>query len=83
VALGQKRLETPDISHNPFNAWNASLVVFPHDFEVACALKQTFAQCTIFLEGTLLITDVHPYDTRQTKTGQFASEKARSNSVQK
>jgi len=28
-----------------------------HGCEIACALKQTFAQCTIFLQGTLLVTN--------------------------
>jgi len=28
-----------------------------HGCEIACALKQTFAQCKIFLQGTLLVTN--------------------------
>jgi len=44
------------ISHSPFNVGNGSLVVCLHGCAVACAscaTKQTFAQCRIFLEGTL------------------------------
>ena len=28
-----------------------------HGCEIACALKQTFAQCKIFLQDTLLVTN--------------------------
>jgi len=38
--------------HKPFTAGNASLVVIAH----GCALKQTLAQCKIFLERTLSST---------------------------
>jgi len=35
-----------------------SLVVRLHGCEIACALKQTFAQCKMFLQGhPLLVTD--------------------------
>ena len=47
------------ISHSPFNAGNASLFVCLHGCPVACAscaTKQTFAQCRIFLVGTLVAT---------------------------
>jgi len=27
-----------------------------HGCEIACVLKQTFAQCKVFLQGTLLVT---------------------------
>jgi len=33
--------------------WNASVVVCLHGYAIACARKQTFARCKIFLEGTL------------------------------
>jgi len=33
--------------------WNASLVVCPHGCASAYALKQAFAQCKIFLDGTV------------------------------
>jgi len=45
------------ISRSPFNAWNASLFACLHGCAVACAscaTKQTFVQCRIFLEGTLV-----------------------------
>jgi len=28
-----------------------------HGCEITCALKQTFVQCKIFLQGTLLVTN--------------------------
>jgi len=34
---------------------NAPLVVCLHGCAIACALKRTFAQCKIFLEGTLVV----------------------------
>jgi len=42
-------------SHRPFTVLNASLVVRLHVCAVACALKEIFAQCKIFLEGTLVV----------------------------
>ena len=45
------------ISHSPCNVGNTSLFVCLHGCAVACtscATKQTFAQCRIFLEETLL-----------------------------
>ena len=53
------KFNTVYISRNPFNNWNASLVVRLHGCAVAfasCATKQTFAQCRIFLERTLFLT---------------------------
>jgi len=47
------------VSHSPFNAWNASLVVCLHDCATACAqyaTKLTIAQCRIFLEVTVKVT---------------------------
>jgi len=41
------------------NAWNASLVVCLHGYVIACALKEIFAQCKIFLEETLPAKHVH------------------------
>jgi len=41
------------VLHRPFTSRNASLVVCSHICAIACALKQTFAQCKILLEGTL------------------------------
>jgi len=44
-------------AHSPFNARNDSLFACLHGCAVACAscaTKQTFVQCRIFLEGTLL-----------------------------
>ena len=56
------------ISHSPFNAGNASLFVCLHDWAIACtscATKQTFAQCRIFLVGTLVarvaVTQIDQY----------------------
>ena len=42
------------ILHSPCNARDASLVVCLYGCTIACALKQIFAKCKIFLEGTLL-----------------------------
>ena len=39
------------ISHNPFTAWNASLVACLHGWAIVCALTQNFAQSIIFLRG--------------------------------
>ena len=44
------------VSRRPSTAWNSSLVVMTHGCAIACALNQTFAQCKIFLEGTLRAT---------------------------
>ena len=44
------------ISHSPCKARVASLAVCLHSCTIACALKQIFAQCDIFLEGKLLLT---------------------------
>ena len=41
--------------HRSLTTWNASLVVCSHGCAIACTLKQTSAQCKIFLEGTLLL----------------------------
>ena len=41
--------------HRSLTTWNASLVVWSHGCAIACTLKQTSAQCKIFLEGTLLL----------------------------
>ena len=42
-------------SHRPFTAWNGSLVVIAQGCASACALKQRFAQCKVFLEGRLML----------------------------
>jgi len=44
------------ISHSPCDAWNISPAVCRHNCEIACALKETFAQCKLFLEGTRGLT---------------------------
>jgi len=43
------------LSPSHFNAWKVSLVACRHlhGCTIACALRQTFAQCKIFLERTL------------------------------
>jgi len=46
------------ISYIPHSPFNALLVVRPHGCAIACSLKQTFAQCKIFLEGTRTATQV-------------------------
>ena len=47
------------ISHSPFNAWKAFLVVILTGCTFPCALKQLFAQFKFFLGGTLLKTYKH------------------------
>ena len=41
-------------SHSPFETFHWSCL---HGCEIACALKQTIAQCKSFLQGTLLVTN--------------------------
>jgi len=54
VHLQRSRFHIVYMLHRSFNAWNASLFVRLHGCAIACALKQTFPQCKIFSEGTLL-----------------------------
>ena len=43
------------IPHRPYTARKASWVARPHCCALPCALNQTFAQCKVFLEGTLIL----------------------------
>jgi len=52
-ALATVHIGTVYISHSPCSARNASLVAHLHGCAIASSLKETFAQCKIFLGGTL------------------------------
>jgi len=51
LATFQTQYRTGCMSHASFNA---SVVACLHGCAIACAVKQTFAQCKIFLEGALV-----------------------------
>ena len=50
-----------------FTAWNASLVVCLHGCAIGRGLKQTFAECKIFLEGKLVRVANRPHFEAQTQ----------------